>query len=197
VSMSPSSSGHVHMMKGQPFHVKYREIIRRLMFLVGALVVFRLGTHIPLPGIDNVALAGFFKQNEGTFIGLFNMFSGGALERMSILALGIMPYISASIIVQLMSTVVPTLEALKKEGEQGKRKINQYTRYGTLVLALIQGIGMCAGLVSQGITLTSGLAFYIPALTSLVAGTMFLMWLGEYQVHKLHCVLSFLKLLSG
>ena len=179
MSMSPSSSGHVNMMKGQPFHVKYREIIRRLMFLIGALVVFRLGAHIPLPGIDNVALSQFFKDNEGTFLGLFNMFSGGALERMSILALGIMPYISASIIVQLMSTVVPSLEALKKEGEQGKRKINQYTRYGTLILALVQGVGMCAGLISQGITLTSGLAFYIPALTSLVAGTMFLMWLGE------------------
>ena len=167
------------MMKGQPFHVKYREIIQRLLFLVGALVVFRLGAHIPLPGIDNVALERFFQANEGTFLGLFNMFSGGALERMSILALGIMPYISASIIVQLMSSVVPSLEALKKEGEQGKRKINQYTRYGTLFLALVQGIGMCAGLISQGITFTSGLAFYIPALTSLVAGTMFLMWLGE------------------
>ena len=119
MTMSPSSSGHVNMMKGQPFHVKYREIIRRLMFLIGALVVFRLGAHIPLPGIDNVALERFFKANEGTFLGLFNMFSGGALERMSILALGIMPYISASIIVQLMSTVVPSLEALKKEGELG------------------------------------------------------------------------------
>ena len=97
MSMSPSSQGHVHMMKGQPFHVKYREIIRRLMILVGALVVFRLGAHIPLPGIDNVALERFFQANEGTFLGLFNMFSGGALERMSILALGIMPYISASI----------------------------------------------------------------------------------------------------
>lgn len=179
MSMSPSSSGHVNMMKGQPFHVKYREIIRRLMFLIGALIVFRLGAHIPLPGIDNVALAQFFKENEGTFIGLFNMFSGGALERMSILALGIMPYISASIIVQLMSTVVPSLEALKKEGEQGKRKINQYTRYGTLLLAFVQGVGMCAGLISQGITLTNGIAFYVPAVTSLVAGTMFLMWLGE------------------
>ena len=112
MSMTPSSTGHVNMMKGQPFHVKYREIIRRLMFLIGALLVFRLGAHIPLPGIDNVALARFFKANEGTFLGLFNMFSGGALERMSILALGIMPYISASIIVQLMSTVVPSLEAL-------------------------------------------------------------------------------------
>ncbi|WP_171257356.1 preprotein translocase subunit SecY [Acinetobacter larvae] len=166
-------------MKGQPFYVKYREIIRRLMFLIGALVVFRLGAHIPLPGIDNVALAQFFKDNEGTFLGLFNMFSGGALERMSIFALGIMPYISASIIVQLMSTVVPSLEALKKEGEQGKRKINQYTRYGTLFLALVQGVGMCAGLISQGITLSTGVAFFVPAVTSLVAGTMFLMWLGE------------------
>ena len=179
MSMSPSSSGHVNMMKGQPFHVKYREIIRRMMFLIGALLVFRLGAHIPVPGINNAALENLFNANSGTILGLFNMFSGGALERMSILALGIMPYISASIIVQLMSTVVPSLEALKKEGEQGKRKINQYTRQGTLFLALVQAIGMCAGLISQGITLTSGLAFYIPAVTSLVAGTMFLMWLGE------------------
>ncbi len=179
MSMSPSSSGHVNMMKGQPFHVKYREIIRRMMFLIGALLVFRLGAHIPVPGINNAALENLFNANQGTILGLFNMFSGGALERMSILALGIMPYISASIIVQLMSTVVPQLEALKKEGEQGKRKINQYTRQGTLFLALVQAIGMCAGLISQGITLTSGLAFYVPAVTSLVAGTMFLMWLGE------------------
>ena len=177
--MSPSSSGHVNMMKGQPFHVKYREIIRRMMFLIGALMVFRLGAHIPVPGINNAALENLFNANQGTILGLFNMFSGGALERMSILALGIMPYISASIIVQLMSTVVPSLEALKKEGEQGKRKINQYTRQGTLLLALVQSVGMCAGLISQGITLTAGLAFYIPAVTSLVAGTMFLMWLGE------------------
>ena len=179
MSMSPSSSGHVNMMKGQPFHVKYREIIRRMMFLIGALLVFRLGAHIPVPGINNAALENLFNANQGTILGLFNMFSGGALERMSILALGIMPYISASIIVQLMSTVIPSLEALKKEGEQGKRKINQYTRQGTLFLALVQAIGMCAGLISQGITLTAGLAFYVPAVTSLVAGTMFLMWLGE------------------
>ena len=179
MSMTPSSSGHVNMMKGQPFHVKYREIIRRMMFLIGALLVFRLGAHIPVPGINNAALENLFNANQGTILGLFNMFSGGALERMSILALGIMPYISASIIVQLMSTVVPSLEALKKEGEQGKRKINQYTRQGTLFLALVQATGMCAGLISQGITLTDGLAFYIPAVTSLVAGTMFLMWLGE------------------
>ncbi|WP_171069793.1 preprotein translocase subunit SecY [Acinetobacter baumannii] len=166
-------------MKGQPFHVKYREIIRRMSFLIGALLVFRLGAHIPVPGINNAALENLFHANQGTILGLFNMFSGGALERMSILALGIMPYISASIIVQLMSTVIPSLEALKKEGEQGKRKINQYTRQGTLLLAVVQAVGMCAGLIGQGITLSSGLAFYIPAVTSLVAGTMFLMWLGE------------------
>jgi len=179
VSMSPSSSGHVNMMKGQPFHVKYREIIRRMSFLIGALLVFRLGAHIPVPGINNAALENLFHANQGTILGLFNMFSGGALERMSILALGIMPYISASIIVQLMSTVIPSLEALKKEGEQGKRKINQYTRQGTLLLAVVQAVGMCAGLIGQGITLSVGLEFYIPAVTSLVAGTMFLMWLGE------------------
>lgn len=179
MSMSPSSSGHVHMQKGQPFYVKYREIIRRLMFLVGALLVFRLGAHIPVPGINHAALENLFNANQGTILGLFNMFSGGALERMSILALGIMPYISASIIVQLMSSVVPSLEALKKEGEQGKRKIQQYTRQGTLLLALVQATGMCAGLISQGITLSAGMAFYVPAVTSLVAGTMFLMWLGE------------------
>lgn len=175
--MSPSSSGHVQ--KGLPFHVKYRDLIHRMVFLLGALMVFRLGVHIPLPGIDNNALAEFFKQNEGTFVGLFNMFSGGALERMSIFALGIMPYITASIVVQLITSIVPALEALKKEGEQGRRKINQYTRYGTLALALVQATGMSVGLVSQSITSTTGLAFYVPAITSLVAGTMFLMWLGE------------------
>lgn len=177
--MTPSSSGHVHLMKGQPFYVKYREIIQRMTFLILALLVFRLGAHIPVPGINNAALENLFNANQGTILGLFNMFSGGALERMSILALGIMPYISASIIVQLMTTVVPSLEALKKEGEQGKRKINQYTRQGTLALALVQATGMCAGLVSQGITIQVGMAFYVPAITSLVAGTMFLMWLGE------------------
>ncbi len=177
--MSPSSSGHVHLMKGQPFHVKYREIIQRMTFLVLALLVYRLGSHIPVPGINNAALENLFNANQGTILGLVNMFSGGALQRMSILALGIMPYISASIIVQLMSTVIPSLEALKKEGEQGKRKINQYTRQGTLLLALVQAAGMCAGLISQGITLQVGLAFYVPAVSSLVAGTMFLMWLGE------------------
>lgn len=165
--------------KSPKFHQKYRDIISRLLFLLGALLVFRLGAHIPVPGINPERLAQLFEQNKDTILSLFNMFSGGALERMSILALGIMPYISASIIVQLMATVVPSLEALKKEGEAGRRKINQYTRQGTLFLGLVQAIGMCAGLQSQGITLTTGLSFYIPAVTSLVAGTMFLMWLGE------------------
>ncbi|WP_205669686.1 preprotein translocase subunit SecY [Alkanindiges illinoisensis] len=166
-------------MKGPAFRQKYREIIQRMLFLLGALLVFRLGAHVPVPGINPERLAQLFEQNKDTILSLFNMFSGGALERMSILALGIMPYISASIIVQLMATVVPSLESLKKEGEAGKRKINQYTRQGTLFLGLVQAIGMCAGLQSQGITLSTGLSFYVPAVTSLVAGTMFLMWLGE------------------
>ncbi|TEU24290.1 preprotein translocase subunit SecY [Alkanindiges illinoisensis] len=166
-------------IKGPAFRQKYREIIQRMLFLLGALLVFRLGAHVPVPGINPERLAQLFEQNKDTILSLFNMFSGGALERMSILALGIMPYISASIIVQLMATVVPSLESLKKEGEAGKRKINQYTRQGTLFLGLVQAIGMCAGLQSQGITLSTGLSFYVPAVTSLVAGTMFLMWLGE------------------
>lgn len=181
MSMPPSNAiGNVQrVMKSPAFHQKYREIIQRLMFLLGALLVFRLGSHIPVPGINPERLAQLFEQNKDTILSLFNMFSGGALQRMSILALGIMPYISASIIVQLMATVVPSLEALKKEGEAGRRKINQYTRQGTLLLGLVQAVGMCAGLQSQGITLSTGLSFYIPAVTSLVAGTMFLMWLGE------------------
>jgi len=155
------------------------ELWGRIIFLFVALVVFRFGAHVPVPGINPVKLAQLFEQNKDTILSLFNMFSGGALERMSILALGIMPYISASIIMQLMTTVDPRLEALKKEGEAGRRKINQYTRYGTLILALVQAVGMCSGLVSQGITLSTGIAFFIPAVVSLVAGAMFLMWLGE------------------
>ncbi len=155
------------------------ELWGRIIFLFVALVVFRFGAHVPVPGINPVKLAQLFEQNKDTILSLFNMFSGGALERMSILALGIMPYISASIIMQLMTTVDPRLEALKKEGEAGRRKINQYTRYGTLILAFVQGLGMCSGLVSQGITLSTGIAFFIPAVVSLVAGAMFLMWLGE------------------
>lgn len=155
------------------------ELWRRIGFLLLALLVFRLGAHIPVPGINPTRLAELFDQNKDTILSLFNMFSGGALERMSILALGIMPYISASIIMQLAATVIPSLEALKKEGEAGRRQINQYTRYGTVLLAFIQSLGMSAGLVSQGITLNEGVAFFVPAVVSLVAGSVFLMWLGE------------------
>ena len=158
---------------------KYDELWSRLLFLMGALVVYRLGSHIPVPGINPVSLAELFSRNENTILSMFNMFSGGALERMSIMALGIMPYISASIIVQMMSAVLPSLEALKKEGESGRRKLNKYTRQGTLLLASLQAIFMSTGLISQGLTLSSGLTFYIPAVSSLVAGAMFLMWLGE------------------
>jgi len=155
------------------------ELWGRIAFLFVALVVFRLGAHVPVPGINPAKLALLFEQNKDTILSLFNMFSGGALERMSILALGIMPYISASIIMQLMTTVSPQLEALKKEGEAGRRKINQYTRYGTVILGFVQAVGMCSGLIGQGITLSTGMAFYVPAVVSLVAGTVFLMWLGE------------------
>ena len=158
---------------------KYDELWRRLLFLIGALIVYRLGSHIPVPGVNPDALADLFSRNENTILSMFNMFSGGALERMSIMALGIMPYISASIIVQMMSAVIPSLEALKKEGESGRRQINKYTRQGTLALAFVQAVGMSTGLISQNLTLTQGLAFYVPAVSSLVAGAMFLMWLGE------------------
>lgn len=155
------------------------ELLARLRFLLLALIVYRIGTHIPVPGIDPNRLASMFSQNQGTILGLFNMFSGGALERMSIFALGIMPYISASIIVQLLSSVSPQLEALKKEGEAGRRKITQYTRYLTVILALVQGTGMTVGLANQGMAYTPGFAFYFVAVTSLVTGALFLMWLGE------------------
>lgn len=178
--MSKQSSSH----RGVPlnplaFIRKYDELWNRMLFLLGALIVYRLGSHIPIPGMDPNGLAQFFQRNQNTFLGMFNMFSGGALERMSIMALGIMPYISASIVVQMMSTVIPSLDALKKEGEAGRRILNKYTRQGTLALALVQAIGMCTGLIAGGLTITSGLGFYIPAVASLVAGSMFLMWLGE------------------
>lgn len=155
------------------------ELWARLRFLFLAIIVYRIGTHIPVPGIDPDKLSSLFGQNQGTVLGLFNMFSGGALERMSIFALGIMPYISASIIMQLMSAVSPQLEQLKKEGEAGRRKITQYTRYGTLVLATIQAVGMSFGLAGQGLALSMGPTFYITAIISLVTGSIFLMWLGE------------------
>ncbi len=155
------------------------ELWRRLRFVLLAIIVYRIGAHIPVPGINPDRLAQLFEQNQGTILSLFNMFSGGALERMSIFALGIMPYISASIIMQLMTAVVPQLEQLKKEGEAGRRKISQYTRYGTVALATVQGIGLAVGLASQGITFASTFSFYIVAVSSFVAGAVFLMWLGE------------------
>ena len=159
---------------------KYGDLKRRLLFLLGALVVFRIGAHIPVPGIDPVRLAELFSGQQGGILGMFNMFSGGALSRFTIFALGIMPYISASIIMQLMTTVSPQLEQLRKEGESGRRKITQYTRYGTLFLALFQATGISIALESQsGLVLEPGLMFRITAVTTLVTGTMFLMWLGE------------------
>jgi len=152
----------------------------RLWFLLAALVVFRVGAHIPVPGIDPVQLAALFNQNRGGILGMFNMFSGGALSRFTIFALGIMPYISASIIMQLLSVVSPQLEALKKEGESGRRKITQYTRYGTLVLATFQALGIAIALESQARrVIDPGLAFRFTTVVTLVTGTMFLMWLGE------------------
>ena len=155
------------------------ELWTRLRFLFLAIIIYRIGTHIPVPGFDPDRLSELFNQNQGTFLGLFNMFSGGALERMSILALGVMPYISASIIMQLLAATVPSLEQLKKEGDSGRRTINQYTRYGTVFLALIQGTGMAVSFGSQGLAYEVDLLFYLVAISSLVAGAVFLMWLGE------------------
>jgi preprotein translocase subunit SecY len=155
------------------------ELMARLRFLLLAIIVYRIGTHIPVPGINPDQLAALFSQNQGTILGLFNMFSGGALERMSILALGIMPYISASIIMQLLTAVSPHLEQLKKEGEAGRRKITQYTRYGTVILATVQGTGMSVGMASQGLFFANNFAVVPIAVVSLVTGAVFLMWLGE------------------
>ncbi|TDQ36329.1 protein translocase subunit secY/sec61 alpha [Thiopseudomonas denitrificans] len=155
------------------------ELWARLRFLFLAIIVYRIGAHIPVPGINPDALANLFRQNEGTILDLFNMFSGGALERMSIFALGIMPYISASIIMQLMTAVSPQLGQLKKEGEAGRRKISQYTRYGTLLLSLVQAFGMSMGLASQGVAFSADFNFYFVSITTFVAGAMFMMWLGE------------------
>ncbi|MFC6670927.1 preprotein translocase subunit SecY [Marinobacterium aestuariivivens] len=160
------------------------ELWGRLRFVLLAIIVYRIGAHIPVPGINPDRLAALFEQNQGTILSLFNMFSGGALERMSILALGIMPYISASIIMQLMTVVSPQLEQLKKEGEAGRRKINQYTRYGTVVLATIQSFGMAVGLANQGVAFSADISFYFVAVVTLVAGAVFLMWLGEQVTER-------------
>ncbi|HMQ73052.1 MAG TPA: preprotein translocase subunit SecY [Rubrivivax sp.] len=159
---------------------KFGDLRRRIVFLLLALLVYRIGAHIPVPGINPQQLEELFNQQSGGILSLFNMFSGGALSRFAVFALGIMPYISASIIMQLMTYVVPTLEALKKEGEAGRRKITQYTRYGTLVLALFQSLGIALALEgSPGLVINPGFGFRMTAVVSLVAGTMFLMWLGE------------------
>ena len=156
------------------------DLKRRLLFLLGALIVYRIGTFIPVPGIDPERLSELFRSQRGGILDMFNMFSGGALERFSLLALGIMPYISASIIMQLMSVVSPTLEALKKEGESGRRKITQYTRYGTFALALFQGMGIAIAIEGQrGLVVDPGIAFRLVTMLTLTTGTMFLMWLGE------------------
>jgi preprotein translocase subunit SecY len=159
---------------------KFGDLRRRLVFLLLALVVYRIGAHIPVPGIDPAQLEQLFKGQQGGILSLFNMFSGGALSRFTVFALGIMPYISASIIMQLMTYVVPTFEQLKKEGEAGRRKITAYTRYGTLGLAIFQAMGIALALEGQaGLVIDPGMAFRLTAVVSLVAGTMFLMWLGE------------------
>jgi preprotein translocase subunit SecY len=159
---------------------KFGDLRRRLVFLVLALIVYRIGAHIPVPGIDPVQLKQLFNSQSGGILNLFNMFSGGALSRFTVFALGIMPYISASIIMQLMTYVVPTLEALKKEGEAGRRKITQYTRYGTLALAIFQSLGIALAIEgTAGLVINPGMGFRVTAVVSLVAGTMFLMWLGE------------------
>ena len=159
---------------------KFGDLRRRLVFLLLALVVYRIGAHIPVPGIDPAQLAQLFQGQQGGILSLFNMFSGGALSRFTVFALGIMPYISASIIMQLMTYVVPTFEQLKKEGEAGRRKLKQYTRYGTLALAIFQAMGIALALEgSPGLVIDPGMGFRLTAVVSLVAGTMFLMWLGE------------------
>ncbi len=158
---------------------KMGEVKDRIFFLLGAIIVYRIGSFIPVPGIDPNQLAALFNQSRGTILDMFNMFSGGALERLSILALGVMPYISASIIVQLMTAVVPQLKELKKEGESGRRIITKYTRYGTLGLAIFQSAGAALALEKSGVAINPGFAFVFTATVSLVTGTMFLMWLGE------------------
>ena len=159
---------------------KFGDLRRRLVFLLLALVVYRVGAHIPVPGIDPSQLQQLFKDQQGGILSLFNMFSGGALSRFTIFALGIMPYISASIIMQLLTYVLPTFEQLKKEGEGGRRKITQYTRYGTLGLALFQSLGIALALESSaGLVISPGFGFRMTSVVTLTAGTMFLMWLGE------------------
>jgi preprotein translocase subunit SecY len=158
---------------------RFGEIRSRVLFLIGAMIVYRIGTFIPVPGIDPAQVSRFFSQNSGTIFGIANLFSGGALSRMSIFAMNVMPYISASIIIQMMSMVVPSLVELRKEGQAGQRKITEYTRYGSLVLAVVQSFAAAGALVKGGMTLMSGPQFLLVATITMTCGTMFLMWLGE------------------
>jgi preprotein translocase subunit SecY len=175
MALSPNKSANIAQSGN-----KFGELRQRLIFLVLALLVFRLGAHIPVPGIDPDQLAQLFSGQKDGILGMFNLFSGGALSRFTVFALGIMPYISASIIMQLMTIVIPTLEALKKEGQAGQRKITQYTRYGTVVLATFQALGISVALQAQpGLVINPGLMFELNTVVTLVTGTMFLMWLGE------------------
>ncbi|MGH8454665.1 MAG: preprotein translocase subunit SecY [Nevskiales bacterium] len=169
---------------GLPDLGKLRDLRARLLFLLGAILVYRIGTFIPVPGIDPGALARMFEQQQGTILDMFNMFSGGALERLSLFALGVMPYISASIIMQLLAVAIPQLKELRKEGEAGRRKISQYTRYGTVVLATFQASGAAIALQNQGVAISPGFQFVFTAAVSLVTGTMFLMWLGEQVTER-------------
>ena len=158
---------------------KFGDLKNRLLFLLGALVVFRIGSHIPVPGVDGAALAKLYESAGGGILSMLNMFSGGSLQRFSIFAIGVMPYISASIIVQLASEIIPSLKALKKEGEAGRRTITKYTRYGTVLLATLQSFGAAAFVYQQNVVVANQFEFYLSTMVCLVTGTMFLMWLGE------------------
>ncbi|MBU1964922.1 MAG: preprotein translocase subunit SecY, partial [Proteobacteria bacterium] len=178
------------MLEGFKNISKIPELQKRILFTFLLLVVYRIGAHVPTPGIDTAALAAFFEQAKGSLLGLFDMFAGGALSNLSVFALGIMPYISASIILQLLTVAIPHLEKLSKEGEAGRRKITQYTRYGTVVLSLIQGFGIAIGLENMAgptgasIVINTGWAFRLMTVITLTAGTAFIMWLGEQITEK-------------
>jgi preprotein translocase subunit SecY len=177
--VSTSAHGSANPMAGLADATRLTEIRQRLLFLAGGLIVYRIGTFIPIPGIDPIALARFFQEQEGTILGLFNMFSGGALSRLSIFALGVMPYISSSIIIQMVAVVYPPWAEWRKEGEAGRRRVTQITRYATVVLAIFQGLGASYAFQNQGVVLNPGWYFLLTATVTLATGTMFLMWLGE------------------
>ena len=169
---------------------RFGEIRSRIFFLIGALIVYRIGTFIPVPGVNPAEVARFFSDRSNTILGIVNLFSGGALSRLSIFAMGVMPYISASIIIQMMSMVVPTLMELRKEGESGRRKITQYTRYGTVGLALVQSFAAAGALEKGGMTLITGWPFLFTATITMTTGTIFLMWLGEQITERAKVVLA-------